>query len=210
MTSISNTTLAYFYQLSEYSTGLLNRLPISNEIEPIENTFDRLKPALGTWKSNELKQLSQLPRPAPPIPFDDQPAGMNTIGILADRLTILVCKEWYLRHRQEKIADADTVLKIQIPDIVRALSLARPGHARLLEKVSSNHSDTIAATFDEAYYGLLGANILMWETQEMLYVRDMESVPAEELRNYIRFFSQANMLRNAFITQSEILYWQPQ
>lgn len=209
MTSISDAAYTYFDQLSKYSTGLLDRLPISNDIEPIEKTFGRLKPALDTWKNDELKRLDRLMRSAPVIPSDEQPAGMNTIGILADRLTILVCKEWYLRHRQGKPAEADTVLKVQIPDIVRVLTLARPGHAKLLEKVSSNHSDAVASTFDEAYYGLLGANILMWETQEMLYVRDMESVPAEELRDYIRFFSQANMLRNAFITQSELLYWQP-
>jgi hypothetical protein len=48
----------------------------------------------------------------------------------------------------------------------------------------------------------------MWETQELLYVRNMESVAAEELRDYIRFFSQANMMRNAFITCCETLYWQ--
>jgi hypothetical protein len=132
---------------------------------------------------------------------------MNSIGILADRLTILICKEWYLRHRQDKPGAADQVAEIQIPDIVTCLALVRPGHAGLLDKVSSIRVDWPVASFDEAYYGLLAANLLMWETQEMLYTRDMGAVPAEELRDYIRFFSQANMMRNACISAGERLYW---
>jgi hypothetical protein len=64
-----------------------------------------------------------------------------------------------------------------------------------------------STSFVGAYYGLLAANVLMWETQEMLYTRDMNAVDAEDLRDYIRFFSEANMMRNAYITASENLYW---
>jgi hypothetical protein len=197
----------YFSALGDYSLGLLDRLPIAAAIEPIEETFGRLKPALESRKPEELQRLVILARPAVSRPFDDRPAGMNTIGILADRLTILVCKAWYLLHRQGNAAAAAEVRELQMPDIARALAWAVPGHATLLEKVSSNRSDAVAGSFDEAYYGLLTANVLMWETQEMLYVKDMESVPAEDLRQYIRFFSQANMMRNAYIAQCETLYW---
>jgi len=198
---------AYFASVAEYSRDLLDRLPISDSIEPIAKTFNRLKPALDWSKPEEVARLRALARMAPPCSSQSEPAGMNTIGILADRLTILICKEWFLRHRQGRPADAEAVRRTQIPDIVTVLAQARPGHARLLEKVSSIHSDATAESFEEAYYGLLSANILMWETQEMLYTRDMESVAAEELRDYIRFFSQANMLRNDFITSCETLYW---
>jgi hypothetical protein len=171
------------------------------------STFNRLQPALEQMKQAELQRMSQTKRPSPIVPTQAQPAGMNTIGILADRLTILVCKEWYLRHRQGNMQVADEVRGSQIPDIVQSLASALPGHARLLEKVSANHAQVNVDSFEEAYYGLLMANILMWETQEMLYLRDMENVPAGELRDYIRFFSKANMMRNAYITQCEILYW---
>lgn len=197
----------YFSVVATYSTGLLDRLPISPAIESIEATFNRLQPALEQMKPAELRQMSQTKRPSPVVPAQAQAAGMNTIGILADRLTILVCKEWYLRHRQGSTQAADEVRGSQIPDIVQSLARALPGHARLLEKVSANHAQVDAHSFEEAYYGLLMANILMWETQEMLYLRDMEAVPAEELRDYIRFFSKANMMRNAYITQCEMLYW---
>ncbi len=198
---------AYFVALAEYSRDLMNRLPISDRIEPIAETFERLKPVLDDWKPAELKRLRQLNRPIPQRIPDHGPAGMNTIGILADRLTILICKEWYLRHRQKRPAEADDIHRVQILDIAASLSLANPGHAKLLEKVSTIRIDAPASSFEEAYYGLLVANILMWETQEMLYTRDMKTVPADELRSYIQFFSQANMLRNAYIEHSESLYW---
>ena len=197
----------YFAGVAACSRDLLDRLPISDRIEPIAETFRRLKPALDGCKPAELARLQALGRPRPDRPRDARPAGMNTIGVLADRLTILICKEWYLRHRQRAPAAADEIARFHTSDILTALSEARPGDAKLLEKVSSITTGATAASFEEAYYGLLSANILMWETQEMLYTRDMESVAPEELRDYIRFFSHANMMRNEFIKKSEILYW---
>lgn len=198
----------YFAWIADYSRDLLDRLPIPTEIQPISKTFQTLKPTFDQWRQTEVLRIEKVERPVAPIQSGDNPvAGMNTVGILADRLTILVCKEWYLFHRQGTPDLADTVRREQIPDIVTCLSRVRPGHARLLEKVSKIHVDTVATSFADAYYGLLAANVLMWEIQEMLYTRDMEAVDAEELRDYIRFFSKANMMRNAYITASEILYW---
>lgn len=198
---------SYFAALAGYSCDLMQRLPICEQIEPIAATFARLKPALDEGRPAEVARLAAFRRPAPERPHDPTPAGMNTVGILADRLAILVCKDWYLRHRQHRPAEADTVRLRQLPDIVTALALARPGHVRLLEKVSSLPNGGSVGSFEEAYYGILAANILMWETQEMLYTRDMDAVPTEELRDYIRFFSQANMLRNACIAHCETHYW---
>lgn len=201
------TNREFFTALALYSTELMDRLPISDRIEPIAETFARLKPAIDETRAGATAAMGGLGMVRPEAADGAEPAGMNTIGILADRLTILICKEWYLRHRQGRVDGANAVRDEQIPDIVSALANARPGHAKLLEKVSSNNVAVEVSTFAEAYYGLLAANILMWETQEMLYVHDMESVPAEELRAYIRFFSQANMQRNAYIELCERTYW---
>lgn len=207
-TSDAATLRDYFAGIARYSTDLLDRLPIPARIQPIAQTFATLKPVIDAWRPAEVARLDAMARPAPRRRSPDDPvAGMNTVGILADRLTILVCKEWYLRHRQRAPERADEIRREQIPDIVTCLSMVRPGHPRLLEKVGKLDVDTVATGFGDAYYGLLAANVLMWETQEMLYTRDMEAVTAEELRDYIRFFSQANMMRNAYITQAEILYW---
>jgi hypothetical protein len=185
----------------------MNRLPISADIEPLTETLKRLKPALEHGKLAELNRLRALSRPAPSRITAGTPAGMNTVGILSDRLTILVCKEWYLRHRQRRLNDAAAVYHQHITDIVTSLSLVAPGHAKLLEKVSLLPANATANSFEEAYYGLLNANILMWETQELLYTRDMASVEEDVLRDYIKFFSEPNMLRNAFIAAAETLYW---
>ena len=195
----------YFSNIANQSRDLMNRLPIAREIEPLPETFGRLRPIFADLRADEVSRLQSVLRP-PPRSTNGEPAGMNTIGILADRLTILVCKEWYVRNRQKRPADADEVGR-QIGDIVSALAAARPGHPKLLEKVSSRNLALEVASFEEAYYGLLEGNILLWETQEMLYLRDMESVPAEDLRDYIRFFSQANMQRNAYISYCEQVYW---
>lgn len=135
------------------------------------------------------------------------PPGMNTIGILADRLTILLVKEWCLRHKDGKVAVADDLFRQQTMEIITVLAGTTPGIATLLEKVSSHQTGEAASSWEQAYFGLLSADILMWETQEMLYKRNMDAVPAEELRDYIRFFSQANMQRNAHIRDCEKLYW---
>jgi hypothetical protein len=198
----------YFQALAEHGRALVGRLPIPPETQPIARTFATLQPAIAAARADCVRALQALPRPAPLARgADDPPIGMNGIGVLADRLTILICKEFYVRTRYRRPAQADAIHREQIADIVACLALARPGHASLLEKVSPI---AVAAAFDSfvaAYYDLLGANLLMWETQELLYTRDMEAVPAEELRDYIRFFSQANMLRNRCIAESERLYW---
>jgi uncharacterized sodium:solute symporter family permease YidK len=92
-------------------------------------------------------------------------------------------------------------------EIVAAIAGTSPGIATLLEKVSAIDTGAAAADWETAYFGLLSANVLMWETQEILYRRTMDAVPCEELRDYIRFFSRANMARNAYIRDCETLYW---
>jgi hypothetical protein len=198
----------YFAALAEHGGALLGRLPIPPAIQPIAATFATLRPAIDAARAETVRTWQALPRPAPPAGrAGDPPVGMNGVGILADRLTILICKAHYLRTRYRRPTQADTIEREQIADIVSCLALARPGHAALLEKVSPIAVATAFSGFAAACYDLLGANLLMWETQELLYTRDMEAVPAAELRDYIRFFSQANLLRNRCIAESERLYW---
>ena len=198
---------AYFRHLADYGRGLMDRLPISDRIEPLAESFNRLNPVLESRKAEELAHMRAVVRPEPDRTPRGEPVGMNSIGILLDRLTILICKEWFLRHRQKRAEAADELYRTQTLEIVGALALARPGDAKLLEKVSTIRTEASADSFEDAYYGLLAANLLMWETQEVLYIRDMEAMPAEELRDYIRFFSQANMRRNAYIALGETRYW---
>ena len=38
-------------------------------------------------------------------------------------------------------------------------------------------------------------------------MRDMDLMECDELHGYIRFFSQANMMRHAYIAAAETFYW---
>jgi hypothetical protein len=199
----------YFQQLAAHGRDVLDRLPICAEIRSIAQTFAILQPAIEAIRPAELRALAALPRPQAGLDEGHAagPVGMNSVGILADRLTILTCKSWYLRHRQRAPAEAELLVGQQIADVVWCLALVRPGPPGLLAKLGSPAVETRTESFVAAYFDLLAANLLMWETQELLYTRDMEAVPAEELRDYIRFFSQANLRRNKHIVDIERLYW---
>jgi len=47
----------------------------------------------------------------------------------------------------------------------------------------------------------------MWESQEMLYIRDISAAPCDELRAYISWFSRSNIQRNDYIELTEKRYW---
>jgi hypothetical protein len=208
MTSPSKELVAYFVAVSAESRGLMDRLPIPRRIEPLEKIMGTLRAALATQAPQALASLKALDRPAPPKATGERhPVGMNTIGILADRLTILLVKEWCLRHKEGKPAVADDLFRNQTMEIIAVLAGTSPGIAGLLEKVSNIDPGAVARSWEEAYFGLHSANILMWETQEILYKSNMDELSGDELRDYIRFFSQANMERNAYIKQCETLYW---
>lgn len=209
MNPAPSTLIDYFVALATESRRLMDRLPIPHDIQPLAVIMSTLHPALEREKQNVISHFSRLNRPPPqrsdgPPPM---PPGMNTVGILADRLTILLVKEWCLRHKERKVDAANALFNQQTMEIITVLAGTTPGIATLLEKVSSHDTGATAGSWEDAYFGLLSANILMWETQEMLYKRNMDSVPAEEVRDYIRFFSQANMQRNAHIRDCEKLYW---
>lgn len=199
----------YFVALSAQSRALLDRLPIPHEIQPLATIMTSLRPALEGEAAGVIAGFKALSRPRPPRPEGTPPLppGMNTIGILADRLTILLVKEWCLRHKEGKVQMADDLFQRQTMEIIQVLAATTPGIATLLEKVSSIDTGDAASSWEQAYFGLLSANILMWETQEILYKRNMDALLGEELRDYIRFFSQANMQRNAHIRDCETLYW---
>lgn len=199
----------YFVALSAQSRALLDRLPIPHDIQPLATIMASLRPALEAEAAGVVQGFKTLSRPRPPVPGDAPrlAPGMNTVGILADRLTILLVKEWCLRHKEGRVAAADDLFRHQTMEIIQVLAGAAPGIATLLEKVSSIDTGDAAASWEQAYFGLLTANVLMWETQEILYRRSMDALAPEELRDYIRFFSQANMQRNAYIRDCETLYW---
>jgi hypothetical protein len=134
--------------------------------------------------------------------------GLNTVGMLTDRFTILLIKEWSLRHKANAHpAKADELFRVQTLDIIAALAAAQPGSSALNSKITSLKSAVTATDWAEAYWGLLTTNLLLWESQEMLYIKDIGQAPDRELRDYIKWFSHGNIQRNVFIELCEQRYW---
>jgi hypothetical protein len=135
--------------------------------------------------------------------------GLNSIGMLTDRLTILIIKEWCLRNKNNLDPEkADKIYKEQTLDIVEAIIHTKPGSSSMNTKITKLRSGARASSWEEAYYGLLKTNILMWESQEVLYIKDISLLKCEELREYIKWFSFSNILRNEYINLCEKKYWE--
>lgn len=198
----------YFLKLHRYGATLLDRLPIELTPQPLAYALGRLAPRLDELRAAESKAIRALgPHPAAAGAVIELGVGLNSVGMLTDRLTILILKEWCLRHKNRAAAKADALFEGQTRDIAAALAAARPGSSSMNSKITIHRADAAAGDWAEAFYGLLSTNLLMWESQEMLYVRDLSTAPGDELRDYIQWFSRSNIRRNEYIALCEDLYW---
>jgi hypothetical protein len=198
----------YFEKLAEYSRNLLNRLPISKEVKPLDFTLDLLSSAIKEQKGQETKQIEGLWCEKAEIQSKrPEYTGLNTIGLLSDRFTILLIKEWFLRHRYNNPSGADKLVQTQTKDIMKAMASANPGNSSINSKISNKNPGMTIKTWECAFYNLLGINLMLWESQEVLYTKDINILSSNELREYIHWFSKGNLERNVLIEQAEHLFW---
>ncbi len=201
---------SYFLDLARYGANLLNRLPIELQPQPLEYALGKLAPILEEGRAAELVQLRKITRPDPLTATAASPGatGLNTIGMLADRFTILLIKEWCLRHKAGANPEkADALFETQTLDIIGALASSRPGSSALASKITTHKSGVVAADWEEAFWGLFTTNLVIWESQEMLYIKDIGHAPEAELRSYIHWFSRGNIRRNDYMELCEKRYW---
>ena len=133
--------------------------------------------------------------------------GMNTVGLLLDRLTVLCLK---LNHFKKKLKDrkkADTIL-FEVKSIIKALKNAQSIDKIDFNKITRHKIISNASNFEEAYFELLISNFILWESQEILYNRNINNCSVNEIRDYLKLFSKYNTLRNFLITKVENFYWQ--
>ncbi len=203
------TLIDFFQELARQSAAFLDALPIERTPQPLAYALEALAPAIEKMKPAGLEQLRRLSRPRAAVDDLAGPGtGLNTVGMLTDRFTILLIKEWSLRHKANaNPAKANELFRVQTRDIIAALAQAQPGSSALNSKITSIKSAVTAADWAEAYWGLLTTNLLMWESQEMLYIKDISQAPDRELRDYIKWFSHSNIQRNTFIEFCEARYW---
>jgi hypothetical protein len=201
----------YFQRLTNASYQLLDSVGLSREIIPFQKLQPDLSSKLDHLKGDAISTYQDLKRPQP-IGCEvraDLGVGLNSIGMLSDRLSTLVIKEWCLRNKPgSNLAKADELYQTQTMDVIYALARAQPGSSSMNTKITHYRSDVTASSWEEAFYGLLSTNILNWESQEVLYIKDIKLLPCEELRDYISWFSFGNLQRNEYIQYCEELYWQ--
>ncbi len=205
----SSSSLEYFEFLRRCSLGVLDTLGLQSEPLPLDTILGQLQPKLDNSEAY-LLSFGAVPKPEPAnarVPISSG-VGLNSVGMLVDRLTILFIREWCLinkgRPNPEK---AQAIYDQQTRDIMIALSEARPGSSALNSKLTHLKGEAKATNWLQAYYGLFATNVLLWEAQEILYTRDIRQLPPEELRSYITWFAYGNMRRNEYIQMCEEYYW---
>jgi hypothetical protein len=201
---MSDTKLDYFRELFARSLRLIEQFPLTITPPRMNHITGVLEP------SARAAQVAAPFSPPPAIEaaeHDGTTVGLNTVGMLLDRLSILAVKHWNLVNRRGDPAKAKELIETQVEELVRALTAARPGFSSLNNKMTNRRVEAAAVDFPEAYSGLLSTNLLLWEAQEILYNHDITMLPCEELRAYIDFFSRGNLQRNVFIESSDSLFW---
>lgn len=137
--------------------------------------------------------------------------GMNSPGILWDRLTILNCKLLFtgadsLHHKPSLHKNLGNV-SLELNSVMQALNNANPAKNILLAKEATDRQRTIDP-LETSLWSLQMANIAMWINQDLLYTVSADDVDPQRLRDYIQFFSKANRIRNSAIENIELFYTQ--
>ena len=207
--------LQFFQQLYQRSRELVGRFPLTTEPPTMDYIGGVLEPAVDAERP-----ASPFANPGPAVAQGRRAAGvledgasagravgLNTVGMLLDRMSILSVKAWNLEHRAKAPEKAEQLARTQVAELVAALADASPGHSSINNKLTSHRTDVAARDFAAACYNLVTTNLLLWEAQEILYNHDISVLPSEELRKYIQFFSRHNLARNVSIEASDALYW---
>jgi hypothetical protein len=164
----------------------------------------------GTSKFSDFQTYGQiLIRSTDFRKSNDFEEGMNSPGILWDRLTILNCKLLFtaadsIHHKPELHRNLGNVI-LEIKSVSNALNKSLPAKHILLAKEATARQKTLTP-LENSLWLLQQSNIAMWINQDLLYTVSADDVQPQRLRDYIRFFSIANRIRNTAIESIEHFY----
>ncbi|MEM9450937.1 MAG: hypothetical protein AAGA75_20725 [Cyanobacteria bacterium P01_E01_bin.6] len=191
----------YFRQIAAIHSDVLNTLAQH------WSSQEALYTAILQQRDDAIAQTTHIQRPIPEPKTPTRGVGLNTIGLLSDRLTILVIKEWFLRHHHHDNDRATVLYETSTLDIIDTLTVAFPAKGALNVKLTL-HQPTIHVTrWEEAFYDLFATNVLIWHGQEICYVNTGDA-SIEQLQNYMRWVPKLNIQRDELIQRCEQLYWQ--
>jgi hypothetical protein len=130
----------------------------------------------------------------------ENPVGLNTIGMLVDRLSILLIK------KTVKNAGVDSELRSQIDEMTLAIENCQKGFSSTFNKITIMQEKNSLNHIVDITMHLAFVNLLLWLAQDVLYLRGAGSLPNKELRAYIDYFANKNILRNQLISKL-VIYW---
>jgi hypothetical protein len=184
----------------------VNRLPVHFDAAssiPLLEDF-------GTSKFNDFKAYGEILFKSTDFRKSSEfEEGMNSPGILWDRLTILNCKLLFtaadsIHHKPELHRNLGNVLS-EIKSVSNALNKSLPAKHILLAKEATSRQHNLTP-LENSLWLLQQSNIAMWINQDLLYTVSAQDVQPQRLRDYISFFSVANRIRNTAIENIELFY----
>ena len=189
-----------------YSSVELPREPISiKNVKLLEHSFYQACRALRVldeacrldeWAKRRKTEMSSVV----------QAVGLNTVGMLSDRLSILCIKK-AMQSQNGRVSES---LQDQIREINNALNGVCPGRSSGFNKVTNLSCEIPVEGFAAVLGDLCATNLLLWLSQDVLYLRGPEELPDSELREYILIFSRLNLRRNLAISMLEGELWSKQ
>ena len=208
MNSSSQVECQILAKLLEFWKVFVSELPINFSAEKsipalleYENVwFSRYKDyCFNLTQSIEFRRTSE---------FEE---GMNSPGILWDRLTILNCKMLFTApesiHHKPLIHKGLGNASLELKSVMNSLNRSLPAKHILLAKEATDREKKILP-LEDSIWSLQSANIAMWINQDLLYTVSADDVDPKRLRDYINFFSKANRIRNTAIENIELYYIQ--
>jgi len=194
-----NAVQVYFLEIAQEYHQILEKLSSSWYSQ------DKLEKAFIACRDGAIFQLQSYHRPQPTIE-KDRSVGLNSVGLLLDRLTILSIKTWRLNQQENNDSDAMQICREHILDITGALSEAVPTKHPLNSKITIHCPSVEANIWEAAIYDLMTTNLLIWKAQEPLYCESSIEA-ARQFQMYVSLFPQINLRRDALIHGCDRLYW---
>jgi len=169
-------------------------------------SHEELEQAYLSHRNIAIAELKKIHRPIHSADQTDRSIGLNSVGLLLDRLSILSIKTWCLRHQVNERLDATQLCNEQIFDVTGALSEALPAKNSLNSKLTIYQTSVEADEWASAIYDLMTTNLLIWKAQEELYCKSSVEA-AQQFSMYMSLFPEINLRRDALIYRCELLYW---
>jgi len=123
------------------------------------------------------------------------PVGLNTIGMLVDRLSILIVKKHIKKN------EVNQSLELQIDEMIDAIEHCQKGHSSSFNKITNSSDGIITDHVVDIAMQLAFSNLLLWLAQDVLYLRGAGALGDKELRAYIDYFAKKNIIRNQLISR---------